>query len=258
MPTRMGGLGESERKSRRRWLSGADETRVYYSDADSCPEDLQSTTRCTRTHGMPPNTRARKQRRECDDVATASEAISGLPLDIVVTHVLSANMLHDTADLANLRMVSHAMRNAVAETGREIMELDAPKAARLACLGTLQGMRRRSPLVDGDEVCAFAASGGHLEVLKCLRMMDCPWSEGTCCNVALRGHLELLQWAHDNSCPWDKYTCIRAAEKGDFEILKWLRAKGCPWNEKTCMAAASLGNIEILDWAASNGCSHDQ
>jgi|TARA_B110000967_G_scaffold141570_1_gene144759 hypothetical protein len=97
---------------------------------------------------MPANTRSRKRTHEGDDVATAMEAIPGLSLDIVITHVLSRKNLPDTADLARLRGVSHAMRDALATGGRPVTELEPSEAALFGCLGTLQRMRRRGPLLN--------------------------------------------------------------------------------------------------------------
>ena len=43
--------------------------------------------------------------------------------------------------------------------------------------------------------CAYAAEGGHLEVLQWARENDCPWDEETCTYAARGGHLEMLQLA---------------------------------------------------------------
>jgi hypothetical protein len=37
--------------------------------------------------------------------------------------------------------------------------------------------------------CAFAAGGGHLEVLTWAREQGCPWNELTCSYAAKGGHL---------------------------------------------------------------------
>jgi hypothetical protein len=67
------------------------------------------------------------------DIATPSEALPGLPLDVIVTHVLSRKNLPDPADLARLRVVSHAMRDAVTMRGRKVAELEAWEYAELGC-----------------------------------------------------------------------------------------------------------------------------
>ena len=48
--------------------------------------------------------------------------------------------------------------------------------------------------VERFERCAFAAEGGHLEVLRWARAHDCPWDANTCRGDAQGGHLEVLKW----------------------------------------------------------------
>jgi hypothetical protein len=52
-----------------------------------------------------------------------------------------------------------------------------------------------------------------------LRADGCPWDEMTCAFAALGGHLEVLQWARANGAPWDERTCTVAAEGGHLEVL---------------------------------------
>ena len=80
-----------------------------------------------------------------------------------------------------------------------------------------------------SDCCALAAFGGHLEVLKWLRMQDCPW-DGRCALAAQGGHLEVLQWAREQGCPWEEdlddqrmNCCTHAARGGHLEVLEWLR-----------------------------------
>jgi hypothetical protein len=80
------------------------------------------------------------------------------------------------------------------------------------------------------DVCATAAYGGHLELLKWARANGCDWDSRTCEDAALEGHLEVLQWARANGCPWDAVTCQCAAGGGHLEVLQWARANGCPCN----------------------------
>ena len=42
-----------------------------------------------------------------------------------------------------------------------------------------------------EATCAFAAAGGHLEVLKWVRSKGCPWGEETCASAARGGRLEV-------------------------------------------------------------------
>ena len=80
--------------------------------------------------------RARKKKKVRRDAnaantANAGEAIPRLPNHLVVTHVLRSEHFDDPADLARLPAVSRAMRDAVAETGLRLKELDEDAAVKL-------------------------------------------------------------------------------------------------------------------------------
>ena len=99
-----------------------------------------------------------------------------VPVEVVVTHILGSDNLPNPADLARLRAVNHAMRDAVEATGREIKELNFESTVALGCLSVVQRLHRQGRL-EKRVVCECAAKYGHLEV---------------------------LQWAHANGCPWDE------------------------------------------------------
>ena len=185
----------------------------------------------------------------------AQEAIPGLPDHLVVTHVLGSEVLRDPLLLARLRAVSHAMRSAVAETGREVRDPGSDiQAVELGCLSTLKHRQSRGRLSHQEYLCQAAARSGQLEELKVLRENGCPWDANTCSGAARGGNIEVLQWARANGCPWDKYTCARAARGGHLEVLQRLRANDCPWDEYTCHHAAYGGHFEVLQWACAKGC----
>jgi hypothetical protein len=154
--------------------------------------------------------------------------ISSLPREVLSTHVLSSDFLPEPADLGRLRAVSHAMRDAVDATGREIKEVSDKEAAKLGHVSLLKDRHSRGVLVDEGCLCAAAARKGDLEELKALRVEKFPWDWRTCSHAAERGHLEMLKWARENGCPWDEWTCLYAAEGGHLEVLKWARVNGCP------------------------------
>ena len=181
-----------------------------------------------------------------------------LPPD-VKNEILGPTNLPEPRDLANLRAVSHWMRDAVDATGREIEELSNEDAMFLGNVSLLKDRHSRG-LLKGDEgsfVCAAAARTGQLEELKALRAEKFPWDKWTCAYAAKGGHLEVLKWAHENGCPWDWETCKYAAEEGHLEILKWARANDCPWSKWTCECAARGGHLEVLKWARANDCPWD-
>lgn len=70
---------------------------------------------------------------------------------------------------------------------------------------------------DMAHVCASAALGGHLSILRLLQETGFYWDRMTCRNATLNGHLEVLQWARKNGCQWDYDTELMANEKwGDI------------------------------------------
>jgi|SaaInlV_125m_DNA_1040241.scaffolds.fasta_scaffold32181_2 hypothetical protein len=210
--------------------------------------------------------------------SAVTQAIPGLPDDIVVTHVLFAPSLFrsawlvDPADLARLSVVSRGMRHAVAATGRKIQEMTAYEAAGLGCLSALKRMYRRGSLMFffglfpvGYSLTWNAAQGSYnrnFEALTWLRMKGCPWDKATQCHVSNRlaseGNLEALKWLRVGGCEWDSETCASAAEFGHFEVLKWACENGCPRDEVTCANAAYRGDLEMLKWARDNDFPWDE
>ena len=186
-------------------------------------------------------TRAREETAATQPDARAT--FTDLPRDIV-NEILG---LANPADLARLRAVNRAMRNAVAETGRFDLNVDTHVKLELGCLGALQ--RRRLSRQFGT-----VARSGQLEKLKDLRANGCPWNKWTCAWAADGGHIKVLKWARANGCPWDKLTSPMAAFRGHLDVLKWARANGCPWDAYTCELAALGGHLEVLQWLRANGC----
>jgi len=136
-------------------------------------------------------TRAQEQKRQRD--THAGEAISDLLNDIVVAHVLRSENFDDPADLARLKAVIPAMRDAVADTELRLEEIAEQKAVMIGCLSALKRLHRRGCLSSKERLCEAAARTGQLEELKLLRADGCPWSKLTCSAAARGGHLEVLQ-----------------------------------------------------------------
>ena len=226
-----------------------------------------------------------KKREQAATVAIQPETQSAIPDlsdDVVVCHVLGR--IKDPTDLAVLRAVSRAMRDAVAATGHVVEEMTGRVAAGLGYLSTLKHLHRQGRLELSENLlqeaaktgqlevvkwlrangwpwntttCSWVEEGGHLEVLQWARANGCEWNEWTFAFAAQGGHLEVLQWLHANGCPWDGWTCASAAEGGHLEVLQWARANGCPWDELTCYYAAKSGHLEVLQWLRANGCPWD-
>jgi hypothetical protein len=130
-------------------------------------------------------------------------------------------------------------------------------AAKYGQLGIIQWVNELDCNIwKNSSVSAYAARGGHWDVLDYAANNGCRWDARTTEHIAQHGNLEVLKWARSksNACRWDERTCASAAENGHIETLKWAYENGCPWDAQTCTCAANNGNIETLKWAITNGC----
>jgi hypothetical protein len=194
------------------------------------------------------------------------EAIPDLPDHLVVTHVLRTEHFADPADLARLRVVSRAMRAAVAGTGRRLEELDPNTALKVGSFSAMQRLQRRGVIPPGQTqqyLCAVAARGGLLEELKLRANANASnstwtWNPGTCGSAAAGGHIHMLRWLRANGCPWGGSTCSVAAATGQLESLKWCRANGCPWDASACVHATVGNHLHVLEWMFQNKCPADE
>jgi hypothetical protein len=210
----------------------------------------------------------------------AGQAIPGLLNDIVTTIVFRSDFLPDTRDLARLRAVSCAMRDAVDATGREVKELKALEAAEIGCISVLERLHQNgllSPPVhvpfpasstynvfDVGHLYSVTARSGQLEVLKWLHAKSVGWDHWDHPRVELwqqyayyafagaaeGGNIEIIKWVLASGQQWDATVCARAAQFGQLEALKWLHTNGCPWDERTCWGAAKGGPLRGIEVGA--------
>jgi hypothetical protein len=128
----------------------------------------------------------------------------------------------DPTALALLARVGQGWRAAVVSSG-------------LSCAGTTEG----SPL----RVTEFC---GTVERLAWAKANGCPWEENTCAFAAQGGHLNVLMWARKHHILWNEWTCKAASWGGHLDVLQWAREHHCPWDEWTCAHAAERGHLEVL------------
>jgi len=107
-------------------------------------------------------------------------------------------------------------------------------------------------------VFSYAASGGHMEVVRWLHEHDCPWNDTATMAAARFGHLEVLQWLRARDCPWNMWCLNNAAWGGHNEVVVWARSNGCKWNRYATMWAARNGHIETLRLLRRMGCRWDE
>ncbi|KAG5190200.1 hypothetical protein JKP88DRAFT_175935 [Tribonema minus] len=80
----------------------------------------------------------------------------------------------------------------------------AASAGDLASLAPLHAACRATGGGGHDaDVCAAAAAGGHMDVLRWARGAGCAWDERVCAQARANGHLEVLRWAVSQRCPCD-------------------------------------------------------
>ena len=104
---------------------------------------------------------------------------------------------------------------------------------------------------DEDGCCSVAARWGCMATLQLLHSSDFQLDDDVPAFAASAGHLDIIKWARDRGCPWSESACKLAAGYGQLDTLKWLHANGCPWDESTTKYASSE---EIYVWATNNGC----
>jgi len=109
-----------------------------------------------------------------------------------------------------------------------------------------------------DEMpCAYAADGGHLEVLKYLHEeAKAPWDSSTAARAAEKGHLHIFEYLVERK--FDKYNewaCANAAENGHLDCLKYLRETAkAPWNSDAVREAHEKNHPDCLEYLLDNNC----
>ena len=96
-------------------------------------------------------------------------------------------------------------------------------AARSGSLNVVQFLLQQQLILNSDQsydVCAAAAAGGHLKVLKYLRDEGFAWDNVVTLEASYHGHKHILQYAKDNGCPWSPNACSVAAFNGHLDLLK--------------------------------------
>merc|ERR1712188_256300 len=118
--------------------------------------------------------------------------------------------------------------------------------------------KRKHGLYCGEQTFDAAAGGGHLDIMHFMHdhlYDEKLWGANSCAAAARGGHLEALKYLHEKACPWDAKTCEWAALRGHLDVLKYAHEKGCPWDKETCRFAARGGHLEVLKYLhEKKGC----
>jgi len=94
-----------------------------------------------------------------------------------------------------------------------------------------------------SEVCGALALSGRLDLLQESRRRGFPWARNVCTWAASRGHLELLEWAVAHGCSWDPVlVCEWAAS-----MEGWKEQYGYALGLRYCHERS----LEILRWVVN-------
>ncbi|CAL6292689.1 unnamed protein product [Bathycoccus prasinos] len=95
-----------------------------------------------------------------------------------------------------------------------------------------------------------AAEQGNLEMVKYCVAKKCPIDEMACEYAASAGHLEVLKYLREEAkAPWDSYTALRAAQNGHLYILEYLVEREYDeYGACACMLAAMNGHLDCLKY----------
>ena len=134
-----------------------------------------------------------------------------------------------------------------------------------------------------DEILfAKAAGGGHLDILRYLVVIKCPWNNWVTAEAVRNDHLECFEFLYKAGCPVDATICDSACYYGsrkcleyayevgftfnvstaavaveNFECLQFLYEKKCPWDELTCKSAVDKEKLKSLKFLHESGCPWD-
>ena len=120
-----------------------------------------------------------------------------------------------------------------------------------------------------EDVCAFAAGAGYLNILKDLRNKGYSLNGDICDFAAGGGQLDVLKYLSTNSRReplgggffWGVNIFLSAASNGHLNVLKYLYNNGCPpkgplrgWSTHACAGAAYGGHLDVLKYLHGTNC----
>ena len=108
-----------------------------------------------------------------------------------------------------------------------------------------------------ERACAFAADGGHLEVLKYLHEeAKAPWDSETASFAAENGHLHIFEYLVERKFDqYNEWACANAAENGHFDCLKYLHETAkAPWDYRAVRYAHKNNQTECVQYLLDNNC----
>lgn len=123
-------------------------------------------------------------------------------------------------------------------------------------LELLKCLHEKKWKVENDAGCS-AAGNGHLECVKYLIeevKLGSGYSYGFDYHAASNGHLNILQYYVDRDLVKSNYACSDAAKNGQLEALKFLHENGWSWHYRTLEEARKNGHLDCYNYAKEHGC----
>jgi hypothetical protein len=69
------------------------------------------------------------------------------------------------------------------------------------------------------------------------------------------GHLDMLKRLHSLGCPWDATTTVAAAANGHLECLKYAIKKGCRLTNQAALVSAKNQHLNCYRFLLEMGCT---
>ncbi len=180
-----------------------------------------------------------------------------------LVHQMGTHTLQDAAKhnhLCSLLWVddnSHYFKDLGAEEKRMMFQRTCQYAAKGNSWRWLDWLRRRD--IWWDEMSYVrAAKKGHVDLIRKMYSADSSHRKSrfrrctkVCAAAAAGGSLEMLRWLYRHNFKFDLRDCLFAANGWPIKLCWWLRERGCPEGD---IVTCRRGKISaILGWAYNNG-----
>lgn len=117
-------------------------------------------------------------------------------------------------------------------------------------------IEKECPGLEDTLVCASAANGLHLGILRWLREeKGFAWDANTMIYASEAGCFDVVEYCLANKCPTNSAVVAAAASANRFQMVKFLVSKGCPVDNQACENAAGSGNVQMLAYFKRRGCN---
>lgn len=130
--------------------------------------------------------------------------------------------------------------------------------AELGHVDMLQWLRDHKEAIN-PQICQYAASHGHLSVLKWAQANNFPLEFHNCQDryfpsnaiepveeAAQRGHVDCVRWLIEQNVAVTEDTCSFAAGGGKLDVVKLLIEKRNSWSSSACLNGFLYGTPEII------------